>query len=98
MNPLIIFLQDFTIFADAMPADQYDELMEHVDKFQWCLFKYGQTASKIDLPGKTEGKACEEVMKAAGPIQNAYVACWRIRGSPCHLHTWHTCVRSCAYG
>lgn len=73
---------DFSLLEEAMPGQLWDDLSQHHDKFQWCVFRYAQLASNIDLPGKTAGKACEEVMKAATPIINAYSNCWRILRTP----------------
>jgi putative membrane protein len=73
---------DYSLLEEAMPGELWVDLSEHHDKFQWAVFKYGQIASGIDLPGKTSGKACEEVMKAANPILAAYNNCWRILRTP----------------
>ncbi len=73
---------DFSLLEEAMPGEQWVELSQHHDKFQWAAFRYGQIASGIDLPGKTSGKACEEVMKAVNPIVVSYNNCWRILRTP----------------
>jgi ion channel-forming bestrophin family protein len=73
---------DFSLLEEVMPGEQWVELSQHHDKVQWAMFRYGQIAAGVDLPGKTSGKACEEVMKAANPILAAYNNCWRILRTP----------------
>lgn len=73
---------DYSLLEEALPPALWAEIADRHDKFHWSLFRYGQLASKIDLPGKTEGKACEEVMKCANPILAAYTACWRLVRTP----------------
>ncbi len=74
--------EDFALLKSVLPPGHYNELELRKDKFRWAVFRYTATAARIDLSGKTEGKAAEEVMRAIDPMVNAFTQCWRILQTP----------------
>lgn len=74
--------QDYSILRTVLPQAHWADLEPRSDKLRWAMFRYGAIASTIDLPGKTAGKACEEVMKSTDPILNSFTQCTRILMTP----------------
>lgn len=72
----------YDLLQEVLPPHIWQELAKEHDKFNWAVYRYGQIAAKVDLPGKTEGKGCEMVMIAATAIMGSYSSCWRIVRTP----------------